>query len=138
MGLSCLHQEALGFIPRRLKVSVLLSALRTPSSSSLGTPRGCVGLQVAPGVINLILRGRVEYLSDKGCVIHPTLTAGGSACGEGECPTAVAFDHGALGAPFVDLPKLHVLNLVVSLNALDYLRHRPFPFPQVVGSRTRE
>src|SRR4051812_40936763 len=113
MGLSCLHQEALGFIPRRLKVSLLLSVLRTPTSSSLGTPGGLVGLQIAPGVFDIILRARVEHFSEKGCVIHPTLTAGGSECGEGECLMAVAFDHGALGAPFVDLPALHVLNLVV-------------------------
>src|SRR5215212_6123522 len=61
------------------------------SSTSLGTSRGLVGLEVAPRVVDLLLFllwARVQHLLDEERVILPTLTAGGIGRGEGRCLAA--------------------------------------------------
>src|SRR5919112_2053040 len=55
-------------------------------------------------------------------MIRAALTAGASEGTEGRFLTAGAFDQDVRGAPPVDLAHLHVLNLVVRLDALDDLR----------------
>src|SRR5215212_4411371 len=56
-------------------------------------------------------------------VIRAALTAGASEGTESRFLTADAFDQDVGGAPPVDFAHLHVLNLVVRLDALDDLRH---------------
>src|SRR5215213_5801758 len=52
--------------------------------------------------------------------------------GEREPLSTSAFDHDTLGPPLVNLAKFHILNFIVRLGALNYLRQlssSPFPFP---------
>src|ERR671916_509527 len=75
-------------------------------------------------------------------MIRAALAAGGSEGAEGRFLTAGAFDQDVRGAPPVDLTHLHVLNLVVRLEALDdlrRLRHWPLSLsPSSRSSRTCE
>src|SRR5215217_5168416 len=84
-------------------------------------------------MIALVLRTGLYQISDKGYVIRAALATGGSEGTEGRFLTAGAFDQDVRGAPPVDLAHLHVLNLVVRLDALDDLRHWHLSLsPQVV------
>jgi hypothetical protein len=116
-------------MPLLLKLFLLIIGIAYPFREStlgilpLGTPHGCVGLQVAPGVITFILRTSFWHFFDKGRVIRPALAAGGYEGAESRLLTTGAFDQDVRWTSPVDLAHLHVLNLVVRLDALDYRRH---------------
>jgi hypothetical protein len=74
-------------------------------------------------MIAFILPTGYYHFFGKGRVIRPALGAGGFKGAESQLLTAGAFEHNALWAPPVDLAHLHVLNLVVGVDAVDYLRH---------------
>jgi len=70
-------------------------------------------------------------------VIRTALGAGGSEGAESHFLTAGAFEHGTLWAPSVDLAHLYVLNLIVSIDTLDYLYHMPLSLsPSTTGQYT--
>src|SRR5436189_4686836 len=52
-------------------------------------------------------------------MIRPAPAADGYGAGEAQPLTTFALDDDALGAPSIDPAKLHLLNLVVPLGALD-------------------
>ena len=74
-------------------------------------------------MITFILWTGYFHFFGNACVIRPALGAGGFKGAEGWLLTAGALEHNALRAPSVDLAHLHVLNLVVDVDALDYPHH---------------
>jgi len=65
-------------------------------------------------------------------MIRPALLTGVLEGREGLVLAAIALDHDALGTRPVDFAHLHVLNVVVRLDALNHLRQLSsslFPFP---------
>jgi hypothetical protein len=63
-----------------------------------------------------------QHFFDYGPMIRPALLTGSLGSREGLVLAALlALDHDALGTPPVNLAHLYVLNLVVCLDAPDYL-----------------
>src|SRR5215212_4739742 len=93
-------------------------------SSLLDAPaERVVGVQRAPGVLNFILRPSLQHFFNNARVIRAALGAGDVEGAEGQFLTVGAFEHSSLWAPSVDFAHLHVLNLVVGVDAFDHLRH---------------
>jgi hypothetical protein len=77
--------------------------------------------------------GFQPYFFDGNPMIRPALAAGSLGGREGRVLAALlALNQNVLGAPPVDFAHRYILNLVVRVDALYHLRHRP-PFPTNLG-----